>query len=190
MQHHKLPTRLLDWTASAGVALFFCVSDFLKNRNNNAKPVVWMLNPNLFNWACYGSSFLPGTAKDEMIFNGQDYIPSIGLENIQSAFGGATGHEEPIAISGRFSHIRMRVQNSRFIVWGNKRKSLTDYLEGTDFIKLQLIHPFYIDHDEVENIIEELYELGFSKSTLFPDLESFADDIKDQFDQETKYQYS
>lgn len=170
------------------------VSDFQRIVKENAKPdqkpVVWMLNPNLMNWACYGSSILPGTAEDEMIYNGQDFVPSIGFENVLSAFGGAKGHEDPIAVSGRFCHIRMRVQNSRFIVWGNNRKSLTGYLEGSDLIKQKLLYPFYINPEKVDDISDELFELGFSKSTLFPDLENFSDDIKNQYDQERPYQYT
>ena len=109
---------------------------------------------------------------------------------MQAAFSVAKGHEDPIAISGRFCHLRMRVQNSRFIVWGNNRHSLIDQLHGSDLVKLKLIFPFYINPKNANKILDELFELGFTRSTLFPDLENFSDDIKNQYDQETSQQYS
>jgi hypothetical protein len=45
MQHYRIPTRLLDWTENAFVALYFALID----QTNSGDPCVWMFNPLLFN---------------------------------------------------------------------------------------------------------------------------------------------
>src|ERR1700731_554408 len=41
MQHHRVPTRLLDWTENSLVALFFAVQEEIDNRDG----AVWVLDP-------------------------------------------------------------------------------------------------------------------------------------------------
>ena len=51
MQHHGVPTRLLDWTSVFGVALYFAL---LAPADTKRRPCVWMMNPYALNHATWG----------------------------------------------------------------------------------------------------------------------------------------
>src|SRR5687767_15049780 len=55
MQHYGLPTRLLDWTESSLVALYFAVHD----TSSTTDGAVWMLQPSLLNKVGNGYGLIP-----------------------------------------------------------------------------------------------------------------------------------
>lgn len=165
MQHVGLPTRLLDWTEGALIALFFALKE--------KKPVVWMLNPMVLN------SLSIGKEVSETIFPLTWFTPSdgtinIGSANIRAAWErGETPLEHPVAIKPTYIHPRMNAQKSCFTVHGSKGKPIPDLIPSTMFKK------FVIMPSRKEMMQRELAILGITHSNLFPDLDELAHEIRE-----------
>lgn len=185
MQHHSLPTRLLDWTEGCAIALFFAVQhwrSFEDSKNwDSFSPEVWVLNPHVMNWIGLGCSFLPGTAPDEAAYDGTKKIMGYGQRNIYAAFDHTIEeHPTSIAVSTTYVHVRMQVQRSRFTVHGKDKGCIFEYYKRTNLVKKGFLFKIKIDKDKAESIVAELIDLGVSHSTLFPDLEGVSKELSEK----------
>jgi hypothetical protein len=182
MQHHGLPTRLLDWTESSAVALYFAVEKWREYQNDNFQPVVWIMNPNVLNWVGLGSSIIPGTAEDEAVFSDGTIDNEIAKKNLNAAFKiNYDAHKYPIAILSRNVHIRMQVQHSCFTVHGSDKRSYDDIYAGSDLINKGILTKISILPEKASIILDELREIGISRSSLFPDLEGVSYDLSEKY---------
>lgn len=166
MQHHGMPTRLLDWSSSALVALGFAIIFRKKGKVGDA--AVWCLNPTKLNEV------------SRVVLTPFDKIPDISTnQNAQASyrFDAASRAEYPLAITGPLNNERIAAQKGTFTLFPNAAKfNLEDKADAHMFLT-QLI----IKEGAIETLKEQLYYLGMTESTIYPDLNHLALEIRREF---------
>jgi hypothetical protein len=162
MQHHGLPTRLLDWTESALVALHFAVQDQPKPRD----AAVWAVNPWWINERVFGkyALFVP---EDE---RAAPWTP--GHPDSDRA-------QEAIAIRPSHDSARIQAQRGVFTIHGSDQGSLDRLaaLTGRDAYLRKLVVPA----DAIAHLRQQLAVAGITDTLLFPELPSLCRELKRQF---------
>lgn len=155
MQHYRLPTRLLDWSTSPLVALFFAVSS-----EAGKDGAVWVMNPFMLN----ASQHRLG-------------ISNIRNHDMQHFISQAFGHIPPedkgqhLATNAAMVDHRMMLQGAAFTI--HDGPTPLDRRKHAEKFLIQFRVP-----KEAKNSIRQFLEmLGVSAATLFPDLDHLAESI-------------
>jgi hypothetical protein len=165
MQHTGLPTRLLDWTESALMALFFAVW-----KDSTDDGVVWMLDPIQLNRTAIDFDGFPNT------WTGG------GIEYFKVPFGTAPappGH--PVAVQTTYIHARMSAQKSCFTIHGSNNTSFEEQFADAALVSQGYLRKYVVRRSGVAKIRNQLRLLGVSHATAFPDLDGLSREISDDF---------
>lgn len=173
-QHYGVKTRLLDWTEGALIALFFAVN------RGNSNPRVYMLNPHRLNnlaseklktkidypnfplsWGNRdgGNIWLAWALKED-----RDKHPDIGLDL-------------PIAIPATYRDHRMIAQRSCFTIHGKSLRGLDVLLSDAIPNISEYLITYKINSKASSKITKQLFYLGISAATIFPDLDNLSRDL-------------
>ena len=160
MQHYGVPTRLLDWTESPLVALYFAAT--AQEKKDGA---VWVLDPVKLNQVT--------KAKPE----DYKFVPAFEDERVASydTFAVETRPElgiEPMAVMATRNNARIQAQLGAFTISHHAKTPLESIGDGSH------LKGYEIPRDNKREIMEELEILAFGKFQVFPELASVGELVK------------
>ncbi|HHT9109337.1 MAG TPA: FRG domain-containing protein [Candidatus Wunengus sp. YC63] len=181
MQHHGAPTRLLDWTENALVALYFAVRNFSDCKDGELWAIYpYTLNEKSYQYQGYASvtqyykisQYLarePYLAIDPVSDNQEKLAKEIGLDKIP---------RYPLALYPTMNFSRMVAQLSTFKIHPTPSASR----QGNTILDLlgdnkKYLARYIIPYDSKLKLINDLKTLGISRRTLFPDLDGLSQTI-------------
>ena len=165
MQHHGLPTRLLDWTESALVGLYFAVSE-VSGADNSDTSTLWALDPIGLNhsskWQASHQADIPGFGDEPDL---DSYLPS-QLAQGKMVFA-------PIAAIATRNTPRIQLQQGVFTIHHREMESID---AGT---REQHVWRYLIPKERRQEILQDLRMLNITKLSLFPELPNVAEHARD-----------
>ncbi|MGA7415139.1 MAG: FRG domain-containing protein [Bryobacteraceae bacterium] len=172
MQHYRSPTRLLDWTDSALMALHFALKARCEDPSfdQNLDAAVWMLDANSLNQrSFYPSDESEGVALPDWEV-AEEYLTELFTEQTLQRV-------HPIAIDPPHLARRVGAQRSRFTIFGND-------LDGLEKLasEVLILRKIVIKASAVRAIGDDLETCGISETTAFPDLEGLSRELSRGWD--------
>ncbi len=161
MQHYGLPTRLLDWTESALIGLYFA----LRDRRGDCDSAVWMLNPWWLNKQSLGDYVLPDAGDPRVA----DWEP---LKE-----GKALQVRAPVAIKPIHASSRIAAQKGFFTIHGTERDAL-DRLARSHSDQGPQLRKLTIPRQYAAEMRRDLAVAGITETAVFQELDGLSREIR------------
>jgi hypothetical protein len=161
MQHYGVPTRLLDWTESSLVGLFFALFD-PDERCDSKDGTVWILDPWYLNESVANLGDVLPRYSARMLSR---YIwPIWGRRNLPA---GVAAFEPPA------NSKRLAAQRGKFTVHGKARLALETYPS-----LLQGLVRIVVPASAKPRVKRQLTAAGITEGVIFPDLSGLGREIR------------
>lgn len=161
MQHYGLPTRLLDWSSSPLISVFFATETYDKSSQIDA--CVWVLAPGKLNEKeGFGNCIYPVDA---------DTIQEMLLPAFKNRGHNKKLVDKIIAYHSIENDLRMYSQQANFTIHNSLRR-----LE--DMCDLHTLYKIIIPANRKKYFFDSLRVFGITESFVYPDLDHISHDLK------------
>lgn len=176
MQHYGLQTRLLDWSESHLVALYFSVLDYANTRDS----AVWAIHPWSLNLVSLGHKTIPVSSHPD--------LSKYTLEEPHLVNRKIKGYL-PLAVRPTRNSARIVAQKGTFTIHGNNTKPLNKIIEEYNALGKEeiLLYSLTVDGKSKLKIMKELFLAGISYSVIFPEIQGVCNDIRIRYSDEFTY---
>jgi hypothetical protein len=173
MQHYGILTRLLDWTESPFVGLYFALTSV--KRDNSGAPLtdvaLWLCDPIAWNQTVLSHITFKGGILDENFEEIKSYSPLSDVEQRATA---------PIMIFGTHNSPRIVAQRGVFALFGKGLDGMEKVYANGSFPK-RTLQKLIIKKEYIDHILSSLHRKGIAESTIYPDLYGLSLEIKRSF---------
>lgn len=159
MQHYGIPTRLLDWTESLSVALYFAANF---SAGSSCVPTIWVLDPRrLYNLTDL-ADIIPVALHENVVANADiafDDDPSLH-EKRQTKF--------PLPVLPEFNSPRLAAQNGVFTIHEKDDGAIESIIPKT---KRDMLLKFVANEGFCDRIIASIDLIKPTHHSIFPDID-------------------
>jgi hypothetical protein len=166
MQHYGVPTRLLDWSESLAVALFFTVTpidvDFVA-------PTIWVLDPFRLQALTDPNNVVIPISDDQQVLANADI--AFG-DNREQTHKHVTKY--PVPVAPNFLFDRLAMQNGTFTIHGTDPRPLEQIIPAD---QRDMLLKFVAKSNKIDAICDCIDLVKPSSDAIFPDIEGLKDYI-------------
>lgn len=159
MQHYGIPTRLLDWTESLAVALFFSVGN---TNEDDARPTIWVLDPFALADMNGEPQIIPIASHESVVANA-DIAFRDDWEKSKKEITNL-----PLPVAPNFLFDRLTAQNGVFTIHGSDERPLDDLVNE---VRPKALIKLVASAKYLTSILNSIQLIRPNPDAIFPDVD-------------------